>query len=150
PEGGVPAGPSPAAAARSRLPRLMQAWLARLRARLGRPSKGAGAGSGRTDRRVVIDVETTGLDPVRDRVLSIGAVAVHVGAPPEAAARISLADSLELRVAQGRAGSRENILVHGIGEQAQREGLAPGKALRCLDAFAGASTLLAFHAAFDR
>lgn len=101
-------------------------------------------------RWVVLDVETTGLDPDRDRVLAIGAVAVHHRGDPARAPRIVLADSLELRVAQREPGSRENMLVHGIGERAQQQGLDPAQALERLFDYVGDSPLVAFHAAFDR
>ena len=98
-------------------------------------------------RWVVIDVETSGLDPRHDRLLSIGAVAVRSSAGP---ARIVLADSLELLVFQDAPGSRPNILVHGIGEQAQRAGVPLTQATRELAAYVGDSPLVAFHASFDR
>ncbi len=97
----------------------------------------------RDGRWVVVDVETSGLDTARDVVLAIGAVAVHRG-------RVSVADSFEVVVRPQRTSARENILVHGIGEEAQRGGLAPEHACRMFVDYAGAAPLVAFHAAFDR
>lgn len=141
---------------------MIEGWLAHWRNRArrwseaGRPGAGR-LGTGRPEpgnsagvRWVVIDVETSGLDPARDRVLAIGAVAVHAGPAPGSPARIVLADSLELRLAQQAPSSRANILVHGIGEQAQRDGLEPAQAAQQLLAFVAGAPLVAFHAAFDR
>jgi DNA polymerase-3 subunit epsilon len=46
--------------------------------------------------------------------------------------------------------ARDNILLHGIGEQRQRDGMDPAQALQAFTDFAGASPLLAFHSAFDQ
>jgi DNA polymerase III subunit epsilon len=94
-------------------------------------------------------VETTGLDPREDRLLAIAAVAVEVDWPARRLAIVP-GDSFEavLRQEDG-AFDRENILVHGIGVQRQREGIPPSQVLRDFAAFAGKSPLLAFHAAFD-
>ncbi len=95
-------------------------------------------------RWVVLDVETSGLDPAASRLLAIAAIAVHVDWRTRRLA-IALGDSFEVVVS-----SRDNILLHGIGEQRQREGLPPEQALRAFAAFVGRSPLLAFHAAFDQ
>ena len=42
------------------------------------------------------------------------------------------------------------MLVHGIGERAQQQGLDPAQALERLFDYVGDSPLVAFHAAFDR
>jgi DNA polymerase III subunit epsilon len=95
------------------------------------------------NRWVVLDVETTGMDAGSDSLLSIGAVALVDG-------RIKPADSIELFVRPKVISKRENILIHGIGEAAQREALEPKTAcVRFLD-YIGQAPLLAFHAAFDR
>lgn len=94
-------------------------------------------------RFVVVDVETTGLDLNRDRLIAIGACAVENG-------RVTLADSFEIVVRQNEASSKDNILIHGIGGEAQREGMEPADALlRFLD-FLGKSPLVAFHVTFDQ
>jgi DNA polymerase III subunit epsilon len=94
-------------------------------------------------RWVVLDVETSGLDHGSDTLLAIGAVAVRRH-------RIVVADSLELLVRQTRASSRGNILVHGIGGQAQLGGLDPAQACRDFLDYAGTSPLVGFHSSFDR
>jgi DNA polymerase III subunit epsilon len=101
-------------------------------------------------RWVVLDVETSGLDPYRDRLLAIAAIAVRFEGPR---ACIDLGDSFEVVLRQSDAAAvadKDNILLHGIGVGAQRAGIEPGAALRSFARFASHSPLLAFHAAFDR
>jgi DNA polymerase-3 subunit epsilon len=95
-------------------------------------------------RWVVVDVETSGMDVARDRLIAIGAVAMRDDG------RILPADSFEIVLKQETASSRENILVHGLGVQAQREGVDPRVALAAFLDFVGTAPLLAFHAPFDR
>lgn len=99
-------------------------------------------------RWVVLDVETSGLDARRDRLLAIAAVALRVDWD---ARRLwcEPGDSFEVVLRQEAVSSRDNILLHGIGAQRQRDGMAPDAALQAFLAFAGASPLLAFHSAFD-
>lgn len=94
-------------------------------------------------RWVVLDVETSGLDQHSDALLSIGAVAVR-------ARRVSIEDSFELVVQQQTASHRSNILIHGIGEQAQRDGIEPKAACKAFLDYAGPAPLVGFHASFDR
>ena len=94
-------------------------------------------------RWVVLDVETSGLDQAADSLLAVGAVAVH-------GSRIAIGDSLEMLVRPPRTSSKDNILVHGIGTQAQAGGLEPVQACRQLADYLGDAPLVAFHAAFDR
>jgi DNA polymerase III subunit epsilon len=108
----------------------------------------------RSQRWVVVDVETTGLDARRDRLLAIAAVAVHIEADR---ASIVLADSFEvvLRHEAGEAGDageadEANILLHGIGVGAQRAGEPPRQALLAFQRYVAGSPLLGFHVAFDR
>lgn len=103
--------------------------------------------SGREDapqRWVVVDVETSGLDPARDELISIGAVAMRSDG------RVLPGDAIEVVYRQRDASSRENILVHGIGVQAQSAGLDPCSATRAFLDYVGSSPLLAFHVPFDR
>ena len=93
-------------------------------------------------RIVVLDVETTGLDLAHDRLISIGAVAVVDG-------RIALSEGFSLVLKQGEVSSRENILIHGISGDEQREGLPPADALLDFLEYLGKSPLVAFHVAFD-
>lgn len=93
-------------------------------------------------RWVVIDTETSGLDPGHDRLLSIGAVAVRAG-------RIELADAYTTVVGQAAPSDPRNIAVHGIGGDAQLAGMPRPEALRGLEAFIGEGVPVAFNAAFD-
>jgi DNA polymerase-3 subunit epsilon len=94
-------------------------------------------------RFVVVDVETTGLDLNRDRLIAIGACAVENG-------RVTLADSFEIVLRQNKVSSKDNILIHGIGGEAQRDGLEPADALLRFFDFLGKSPLVAFHVTFDQ
>ena len=83
-----------------------------------------GRSSERTARRwVVVDVETTGLHATVDELISIGCVAMFDG-------RVVPADSIEIIIRKPSASSRDNILVHGIGVQAQLSGTDPRDAMR--------------------
>jgi DNA polymerase-3 subunit epsilon len=101
-------------------------------------------------RWVVLDVEASGLDASRDRLLAIAALGVHI---ERARARIVLTDSFEVVLRQPAGGTppdKANILLHGIGVGAQRDGVEPAAALGAFVAFIARSPLLAFHAVFDR
>ncbi len=93
-------------------------------------------------RYVVVDVETTGLNLMQDKLISIGAVAVVNG-------RISLGDSFYVVLQQQAASEKGNILLHGIGTSAQLEGAPPAEALLAFLEFLGKSPLVAFHVTFD-
>jgi DNA polymerase-3 subunit epsilon len=96
-----------------------------------------------TVRWVVLDCETSGLDIARDRLLSVGAVAVREG-------RIALADAFEARVRQQAPSAPENIVIHGIGgDQQVLEGRALDAVMEELADFLGNDPPVAFHAAFD-
>lgn len=100
-------------------------------------------------RWLVVDVESSGLDPARDRLLAIAAVGLRVDWAEKRLALV-LGDSFEAVLRQEEPSSRDNILVHGIGAQRQAQGVLPAEALRAFAQFAGDAPLLAFHAAFDR
>lgn len=107
----------------------------------------APAGGGRW---VVLDVESSGLDPGRDRLLSIAAVAVQV---QSAGLHIVPADSFEIMLQQPvseTAPDKANILVHGLGVGAQQAGVVPDVALQAFMAWAGSAPLIGYHVAFDR
>lgn len=93
-------------------------------------------------RFVVLDVETSGLNLARDRLIAIGAVAVTNG-------RIDMADSFEVVLQQTESSSHENILIHGIGGSAQRNGVPPVDALLDFLDYMQQSPLVAFHVTFD-
>ena len=93
-------------------------------------------------RYVVADVETSGLDVRRDRLISIGAVAVKSGL-------IDPGDAFEVVLRQEQASDTRNILIHGIGGMQQREGMDPVTALLGFLEFLGNDALVAYHASFD-
>jgi DNA polymerase-3 subunit epsilon len=94
-------------------------------------------------RYVVADVETTGLNPFDDRLISIGAVELTEG-------RIVLGSGFEVVFRQPRASANANILIHGIDGTTQLAGIDPATAtLQFLD-FAQNAPLVGFHADFDR
>jgi DNA polymerase-3 subunit epsilon len=97
---------------------------------------------------VVVDVESTGLDPRRDRLVAIAGVALHFidGAP-----RIVGEDSFEVVLqATQPAFDRDNILLHGVGVGAQQRGVAPALALQAFQRWAGPAPRAGFHVDFDR
>ena len=94
-------------------------------------------------RFVVVDVETTGLRPHRDRLISIGAVPVqeklvHLGA------------GFEVVLRQDRPSANDNILIHGIDGTTQTTGRDPAEALVEFMEYARLDILVGFHAGFDR
>lgn len=102
-------------------------------------------------RWVVLDVESSGLDTQRDRLLAIAAIAVQADAQ---GVRVRLGDSFEVVLRQPDAAAavpdKANILLHGIGVGAQRGGMPPAKALQAFEQFVAGAPLVAYHAGFDR
>lgn len=96
------------------------------------------------ERWVVIDVETSGFDPASDTLISVGGVAIR------ADGRVVPADSIEITVRQHAASSKDNILIHGIGVDAQTKGLDPTHAASAFLDYVDSSPIMAFHAPFDR
>jgi len=93
-------------------------------------------------RYVVVDVESSGLNMAKDRLISIGAVAVVNGL-------IDTQDAFEVILKQEVVSDTANILLHGIGGSAQREGVDPPEALLTFLDYIGKSPLVAYHALFD-
>jgi DNA polymerase-3 subunit epsilon len=116
-------------------------WLTgRLRARLGAAPD--------AQRWIVLDVETTGLDPQSDRLLCVAALAVHFG---DEGPSLRAQDSFEVVLRQEvMAASHDNVLLHGIGWGQQRQGMPAAQALQRLQDWVGSAPVLAYHAGFDR
>lgn len=93
-------------------------------------------------RWVAIDCETSGLDAARDRLLSVGAIEVRDG-------RVELAGAYAAHVRQETPSGRDNILVHGIGGDAQRAGRPLAEVAAALERFVGDAIPCGFHARFD-
>ncbi len=94
-------------------------------------------------RLVAVDLETTGLSMQRDRVISIGAVAVRTRT-------IRHDDCFECYLRQEHASPVNNILIHQIGGQQQLGGVDPATGLLDCWEFLGNSAAVAFRAEFDR
>ena len=111
---------------------------------------GEGRSASAARRWVVIDVESSGLDLRRDRLLAIAAVAVQLDG--EASPRIVIGDSFEalLRQEPEASADKANILLHGIGVEAQRSGVPAAAALAAFERWLAAAPLIAFHARFDQ
>jgi DNA polymerase-3 subunit epsilon len=92
-------------------------------------------------RFVVLDTETTGLDPARDRVLSVAAVGVR-------GFSIDVSDSLDLRVRQHLA-TAGGVDVHEITPGEAARGLPEEEVARRLLGFLGGAVLIGHHVAFD-
>ena len=102
-----------------------------------------------SNRWVLVDVETSGLDMRHDHLLAIAAIALRLDG--EASPCIELGDSFEAVLRQEAApADKANILLHGIGVGEQRAGAAPAEALTAFEAWLGDAPLIAFHAAFDQ
>ena len=94
-------------------------------------------------RCVVVDVETSGLNLREDRLISIGAVAVVNG-------HVALGDSFYVVLQQPTVSHKENILLHGIGSEAQTDGVPAVDALLSFLDFLRKAPLIAFHVTFDQ
>lgn len=92
-------------------------------------------------RFVVFDTETTGLDILNDRVLSIGAIGIFNNI-------IDVADSFEIYVKQD-AFKAETVEIHGILKEGKLTKLSETEAMAHFIAYIGNSVLVAHHTAFD-
>ncbi len=97
----------------------------------------------REQRWVVLDLETTGLNMSKDRVLSIGAVVIEDGA-------IDFRQQFERTLQCRGLKLSPSVLIHGLGPSAIAAGSDPAEALLELLEFIGDSPVLAFHAPFDQ
>jgi DNA polymerase-3 subunit epsilon len=99
-------------------------------------------------RWIMIDVETTGLDPRSDELLCVAALAIDMR---HDAPQLVVADSFEVVLRHpSPTASHDNVLLHGIGWGQQRQGLPAPEALSQLSRWVGDSPLLAYHAGFDQ
>ena len=91
-------------------------------------------------RFAVLDCETTGLDPRRDRLVTIGAVAVKGG-------EIDLADVFEalLKVDYNTSA----VTVHGVTRDHSRRGLDESEAVPALVAYLGDAVVVGHHVDHD-
>lgn len=136
-------------------------WSARSKSEQGRPAplQAGGARSTHQERWVVVDVEASGLDARRDRLLAVAAFAVHFDAEGVSGIgrlkpRIDLSDSFEAVLRQdgnfAQTVDKQNILIHGIGIGTQKAGTDPVEALKAWRDYVADSPLVAYHSDFDQ
>ena len=94
-------------------------------------------------RLIVLDLETTGLNPSKDEVIAIGAVAIRGGI-------IHLGDQFDLILRRPELDIRETVLIHRIGPEALTQGHEIEDALLYLLEWMNGDPILAYHSAFDQ
>lgn len=94
-------------------------------------------------RFVVVDLETSGLNTLKDKILSIGAVTIENSA-------ISLGEQFSCTLRRANHAVSESVLIHQIPPSEVAAGVRPEKALLSFMEYVGGSPLLAFHANFDQ
>ena len=94
-------------------------------------------------RLIVLDLETTGLNPAKDQVIAIGAVVID-------RLEIPLDDQFDLILRRPELDIRETVLIHGIGPEALKHGQETEDALFHLMQWMNGDPVLAFHSAFDQ
>lgn len=94
-----------------------------------------------TTRFVVFDTETTGLNSAKDRILSIGAIAINNGI-------IEVSDSIEIYLKQDEFNT-ETVEIHGLLKDGHLIKTTEDKAIEQFIEFLGNSVLVAHHTAFD-
>lgn len=92
---------------------------------------------------VVIDLETSGFSFRNDNLIAIGACRIENGLIP-------LSKSFQIILRQDQSSSKENILIHEIGDSDQRTGIEPAEALMQFLEYLGKAPLVAFHVGFDQ
>lgn len=93
-------------------------------------------------RFVVVDLETTGLNVMKDLVIAIGAVAIERG-------EIQLAQQYDATLHRPSQQANASTLIHGISPEEMSHGKSPQRALGNFLSYAGQCIFLAFHAPFD-
>lgn len=96
----------------------------------------------RSDEIVVYDTETTGLNPKKDEILSIGAVKIKEN-------KILTSKKFELFVKPDREISQESIKIHYIRNIDLQNGSNPKEALEKFLHFIGNRTLVGYYLEFD-
>lgn len=91
---------------------------------------------------VSLDLETTGLDPRRDHILSLAAVPVR-------GSRVVLSERFERRIRPDRAFGIESVRHHLITPAEAAAGIQVTRAVREFLHWLGSRTLLGYHISFD-
>jgi len=94
------------------------------------------------DEVVVFDTETTGLDPKRDEVISIGAVKVRGN-------RIVTSETFEVYLKTTKAIPKESIEVHGIRPCDLEHAIDPKEGIERFLKFIGPRPLVGYYLEFD-
>lgn len=94
-------------------------------------------------RLILVDVESSGLDPKCDQLLAIGAL-------PMSAGRLSAGEGFDKILEGVESGPRDTILIHGITPTAVATGEPPQQVLMDFLEYAGKYPLVAYHAGFDQ
>jgi DNA polymerase-3 subunit epsilon len=94
-------------------------------------------------RLVVLDCEMTGLNPSKDHVIAIGAVAISN-------MEIPLRDQFDLVLRRPEVDISKTVLIHGIGPEALSHGHETEDALLYLLEWIDGDPILAFHSALDQ
>ena len=97
----------------------------------------------RGDEVVVLDTETTGMNPKRDEILSIGAVKVRQN-------RILLSDAFEAWLEPKGTISEESIKIHGIRRIDIEHGEPPERVIPRLLDFVGNRPVVGYYIRFDQ
>ncbi|TDN79841.1 DNA polymerase-3 subunit epsilon [Salegentibacter sp. 24] len=92
-------------------------------------------------RFVVLDTETTGFNIKKDRMLSIGAIAINNKS-------IDIADGFEEYISQDTFNPK-TVKIHGIIQNERIDSLSEEKAVKAFLEYIGNSVLVAHHASFD-
>lgn len=93
-------------------------------------------------RFVVLDLETTGLDVKKDRMLSLGAMVVQ-------AQEIRIAERLEYFIHQPEYQPNQSVGIHGIMPQQNANGITEETAIKHLLSFLKQSVIIGHHIGFD-
>jgi len=94
------------------------------------------------DEAVVFDTETTGLDPKKDEIVSIGAVKVKGN-------RILSSETFEVYLKTSKPMNKESIEIHGIRPCDLEDALEPREGIRRFLEFAGPRPLVGYYLEFD-
>ena len=94
-------------------------------------------------RLIVLDLETTGLNPAKHEVIAIGAVAITGGV-------IHLNDQFDLILQRPELDISDTVLIHGIGPEALTRGHETEDALLYLLEWMNGDPVLAYHSDFDQ
>lgn len=94
-----------------------------------------------TTRFVVFDTETTGLDVIKDRILSIGAISIINNT-------LDVSDSFEIYLKQIEFNA-ETVEIHGLLKEGNLTKKTEKEAIELFIEFLGNSVLVAHHTAFD-